>query len=230
MDARTVLACAPMAHTDEALHSDIDLLSWFTTERSRLDLRVQRMPLALVSGWTRGADAIEGGDFRVVAVAVEAGSREVTRWTQPLIEPLGRGLCALLSRHIEGVPHLLVRARAEAGFLDSVELGPTVQCMSGDLARASLAGDEHFLSLVLSADPAKIRYAAVHAEEGGRFRNAENRYLVLEVDDADVPLEAPPGYCWVTPGQLTTLVRHGHYVNVQARTLLACVNAMSAGR
>jgi oxidase EvaA len=30
----------------------------------------------------------------------------------------------------------------------------------------------------------------------------------------------------VTPAQLTTLVRHGHYVNVQGRTLLACLNAM----
>ncbi len=29
----------------------------------------------------------------------------------------------------------------------------------------------------------------------------------------------------MTPGQLTSLVRHGHYVNVQARTLLACLNA-----
>jgi oxidase EvaA len=29
----------------------------------------------------------------------------------------------------------------------------------------------------------------------------------------------------VTPAQLRALVQHGHYVNVQARTLLACLTA-----
>lgn len=66
----------------------------------------------------------------------------------------------------------------------------------------------------------------MHAEEGGRFLNAESRYLIVEADEDEAPLDPPPGYRWVTPAQLTTLVRHGHYVNVQGRTLLACLNAM----
>lgn len=232
MDSRTVLACLPFADGEPAaLHSDTELLSWITAERSRHEVRARPMPLGSVSGWVRGTDTIEhehGRYFRVVAVSVEAGNREVGSWTQPLFEPRGLGVTAFLMRRIGGVPHVLAHARVEGGFLDTVELGPTVQYTPGNYAHLDRAERPPFLDLVRSAEPRRIRYEAVHSEEGGRFLRAESRYLVLEVDDTQVPLDPPPGYRWVTPGQLTALVRHGHYVNVQARTLLACLNAMGS--
>lgn len=229
MDARTVLACAPLPDGDTgALHSDTELLSWFTAERSRHDVRARRIPLDRVAGWRRGERSIDheaGRYFRVVAVAVQAGSREVTGWTQPLFEPVGLGVTAFLVRRVEGVPHVLVHARVEGGFLDTVELGPTVQYTPDN--HAHLTGEDRppFLDQVLGADPSRVLYEAVHSEEGGRFLNAESRYLLVEADEDQAPLDAPPGYRWATPGQLTSLVRHGHYLNVQARTLLACLNA-----
>jgi len=70
-----------------------------------------------------------------------------------------------------------------------------------------------------------VRYEAVHSEEGGRFLNAESRYLIVETDEATTPTQPPPGYHWVTPGQLNWLAAHSRYVNVQARTLLAVLDA-----
>ncbi|MFC9932125.1 NDP-hexose 2,3-dehydratase family protein [Streptomyces sp. NPDC127190] len=230
MDSRTVLACAPFPDPDGgALHSDTELLSWFTAERSRHDLHVRRVPLAGLPGWRRDEHTIshtEGRYFDVVAVRVQAGSREVSGWTQPLFAPAGTGVTAFLTRTIGGVPHVLAHARVEGGFLDTVELGPTVQYTPGNYAHLDAADRPPFLDLVLNADPARIRYDAVHAEEGGRFLDAVSRYLIVEADADEAPLDPPPGYRWVTPAQLTTLVRHGHYVNVQGRTLLACLNAM----
>ncbi|MFH8409681.1 NDP-hexose 2,3-dehydratase family protein [Streptomyces sp. NPDC018019] len=248
MDSRTVLACLPAyapppsaagrdgfgralarARDPEAgaLHSDVDLLSWFTAERSRYDVRAERVPLDGLPGWTRRADRIGTADgrwFDVVAVGVQAGNREVTGWTQPLIEPRSRGVAAFLARTIGGVLHVLAHAKVEGGFLDTVELAPTVQCSPENFARPGARPP--FLDLVLSAAPDRIRYDRVHSEEGGRFLHAENRYLVIEASPDEAPLEPPAGYQWVSVGQLTALVKHGHYVNVQARTLLACLNAM----
>ena len=249
MDARTVLACAPVGAVDPdrardpfvaalarsrhagALHSDVELLSWFTAERARQSVRAQRVPLAALPGWVRGTHSIDRPDnrfFRVVAVSVQAGSREVSRWTQPLIEPRGLGITAFVTRRIDGVLHVLMRARAEAGFLDALELGPTVQCVPGNHDDLAPEDRPAFLDLVLSADPSTVRYEAVHSEEGGRFLNAESRYVVLEPDEDQAPLDPPPGFFWVTVGQLTSLVYHSNYVNVQARSLLACLNGMLA--
>lgn len=226
MDSRSVLSCLPFDdHGGGALHSDTDVLSWFTGERSGYRVDAGLVPLAGLAGWTRDEESIchrDGRFFRVVGVSVQADTREVASWTQPLLEPAGRGVVAFLTRSIAGVRHVLVHARVEGGFLDTAELGPTVQCIPRnhqDGPRRPL-----FLDLVLSADPARVRYAAVHSEEGGRFLNAQSRYLVVEATESDAPLDPPPGYLWVTPGQLTWLVRHGHYLNVQGRTLLACLN------
>ncbi|MFC8850057.1 MULTISPECIES: NDP-hexose 2,3-dehydratase family protein [unclassified Micromonospora] len=230
MDSRTVLACLPFDDGERlALHPDVDVLSWFTAQRAGHDVHAARVPLAGLPGWVRDEDAIRHEQdryFQVVAVSVLAGNREVTRWTQPLFEPCGTGVTAFLSRRIGGVRHVLAHARVEGGFLDTIELGPTVQYTPGNYAHLDAAARPPYLDLVLGADPGAVRYEARHSEEGGRFRNAESRYLVVDVDDAQVPLDPPPAYRWITRGQLTSLVRHNHYVNVQARTLLACLNAM----
>ncbi|MFE0178749.1 NDP-hexose 2,3-dehydratase family protein [Streptomyces sp. NPDC059002] len=226
MDARTVLACLPGPEQGPdawALHPDARLLSWFTGERSRHEVRVERIPLDEVRGWTRDEWSIshdEGRFFRVMALAVQAGNREVTGWTQPLFEPVATGVAAFLTRRFDGVPHVLAHARVEGGFLDTVELGPTVQYTPANYGHLTGADRPPFLDRVLSAAPEDIRYEARHSEEGGRFLNAESRYLFVEA--GDLGTDVPPGYAWVTPGQLSSLARHGHYVNVQARTLLSC--------
>ncbi|POX42894.1 NDP-hexose 2,3-dehydratase [Streptomyces sp. Ru73] len=232
MDSRTVLACLPVPFEEPgALHSDAELLSWYAAERSRHSVDVRRIPLAGVTGWRRGTDSMDhdlGWYFRVVAVRVQASNREVGAWTQPLFEPRDSGVIAFLTRKIGGVPHLLAHARVEAGFIDSIELAPTVQYTPRHYAH--LTGDARppFLDMVLAARPDRIRYEAVHSEEGGRFLNAQARYLIVEADETEAPDEPPPGYRWLTAGQLNTLLRYGRYVNVQARTLMALLNSHAA--
>ncbi|WP_131741588.1 NDP-hexose 2,3-dehydratase family protein [Actinomadura roseirufa] len=231
MDARSVLASLPGDGTSRALESDTDLLSWIAAMRSWNIVRTGLVPLATVPGWERGGTSIDhhtGRYFRVVAVSVEAGNREVSAWTQPLFEPCGEGVVAFLTRDIEGVPHVLVNARLEPGFLDTVELGPTVQFTPHNYAHLPAAEHPPFADLVRSPDPSRVLYSALHSEEGGRFLNAVSRYMMIEVDEGQVPLDPPPGYRWVSHAQLAELARHGHYVNVHARTLLTCFTVLSA--
>ncbi|WP_438873743.1 NDP-hexose 2,3-dehydratase family protein [Streptomyces alkaliterrae] len=228
MDARTVIACFPQPRPATlALLTDAELRSWFTAERSRHDVDIRPIPLDEVEGWQRGENTVERADgryFRVVGVRVEAGSREVSAWDQPLFEPVGTGVTAFLYRRLGGVPHLLVNAKVEAGFLDTLELAPTVQANPGNWRHLPAEDRPPFLDLALNPPSDRVRYAATHSEEGGRFLNAESRYLFIETDESQTPLQPPPGYQWATPGQLGALTAHGHYVNVQARTLLSCVN------
>ncbi|HET7016201.1 MAG TPA: NDP-hexose 2,3-dehydratase family protein [Streptosporangiaceae bacterium] len=232
MDARTVLASAPIRHQQcGSLSSDFDLLSWFTGERARHDLRARRVSLRQVAGWHRDENSIYRDDrrfFEVVAVAVEGADREVHSWTQPLLEPVGPGIVGFAYRTFDGVPHVLVNARVEGGFLDTVELGPTVQCVPANYAQLPARQRPPFLDLMLAATQAQIRYCAVHSEEGGRFLNAESCYLIVETDESTTPARAPAGYHWVTPAQLTWLAGHSGYVNVQARSLLAVLGTRAA--
>ncbi|MEU8654513.1 NDP-hexose 2,3-dehydratase family protein [Streptomyces sp. NPDC048737] len=233
MDARTVLASAPAVQAEtRALSSDSDLLAWFTGERTRHDVRARLMPLREIAGWRTDGHSVSRADgrfFRVVAVSVEGAGREVAGWTQPIIEPVERGVVGFAYRVFDGVPHVLAHARVEGGFLDTVELAPTVQCVPSNYAPLPAADRPPFLDVVLDAPPDRVRYSTVHSEEGGRFLNAESRYLIVETDEATTPTQPPPGYHWVTPGQLNWLAEHSRYVNVQARTLLAVLDAAVRG-
>lgn len=225
MDSRTVLASGPRAHPDQqARSSDTELLSWFTGERSRHEVSTRSLPLRDVVGWRRDDHTIHRGDgrfFRVVAVSVEGAGREVPSWTQPMIEPVGPGIIGFAYREFGGVPHVLVHARVECGFLDTVELSPTVQCTPSNYTHLAAEERPAFLDLFLNPPQGSVRYSAIHSEEGGRFLNADSRYVIVETDEATTPAAAPAGFQWVTPSQLQWLAGHSRYVNVQARSLLA---------
>ncbi|MET3987752.1 NDP-hexose 2,3-dehydratase family protein [Streptomyces sp. PvR034] len=233
MDSRTVLAClAPLLpsaeRVDGALTPTAELLGWLTGQRSEREIEVSRIPLreTQARGWHRSATEIareDGRYFSVVAVSVRAGNREVTGWHQPLFAPRGPGVVASVVREVGGVPHVLMRARAEPGFRSAVELGPTVQCVPENYEPADRPP---LLDYVLNADAGRVRYDAVQSEEGGRFLNAVSRHLIVEADDA-LPHHLPPDFAWFSVPQLNALLRHDHYVSVQARTLLACLNSLS---
>ncbi|MFC9745670.1 NDP-hexose 2,3-dehydratase family protein [Streptomyces niveus] len=250
MDARTVLSCLPFTGSADTadgdsfrgalrrsgdpsaptLHRTAELLGWLTERRTAGTVATRRIALGDVAGWTRTAERIshdEGAFFHVIGVRVDAAGREVRGWSQPMIEPVGRGVIAFLVRRIEGVLHVLAHARTEPGFMDVVELGPTVQCVMDSYAHLPADALPPFLDEVLGAAPERIRYDTVLSEEGGRFHHALNRYLIVEAPD-DVPSDHP-AYRWLTLHQLSGLLRHSHYVNIQARSLIACLHSLYSG-
>ncbi|MBW4722029.1 NDP-hexose 2,3-dehydratase family protein [Saccharothrix sp. SC076] len=255
MDARTVLACLPFAGGGAAAllgagpgdgfraalarscdpaagstHTTGELLRWISEIRTRVDLRTATAPLAGLADWRRTPDRIShrtGAFFDVVGVSVHAPDREVASWSQPMVRPCGVGLVAFLATSIGGVLHVLVHARAEAGCVDVVELAPTVQCTPDNYRHLPARARPRHLDAVLGAPPEQVRLAVTQSEEGGRFFHARTRHVVVEVDSPDDA--ETPGYRWVALHQLVDLLRHSHYVNIQARSLVACLYGVAAG-
>lgn len=207
-------------------HGDIaGPLSWFTDAKARYDLHRRWIPLNRVPGWTYRRDRIvhdQGSYFSVIGVDVTAGGREVARWSQPMLAPVERGIVAFLVRPVGDQLQVLVQARTQAGTFDVVEMAPTVQCAPGNYEGRPAGRRPPFLDRLLAAPPDRIRLDVVHSEEGGRFYHAENRYLVVEVDDGFGD-QLPPDFAWMALPQLAELARYGNYLNVEARNLLACL-------
>lgn len=251
MDARTVLACMPLlpdpepaagepddafvralrrsyhvtGHDTAAVNTLGHVISWFTDAKLRCDWERSLIPLDEVEGWSRDENEIVDDArraFRVMAVRVRAEGREVGQWTQPLLAPHGRQTATFLTQEIGGVLHVLVAARAEPGLMDTLEIAPTVHLRTPE---QDLGLAEPFAEAVMSEDPDRVRHDVVLSEEGGRFRDAQTRYRIVD-GGGRLPTEAPEGHCWVTVGQLTELVRHCGYLNIEARTLLACLHSL----
>lgn len=213
-----------MLANNHSLRSTDELISWFTELKSRCDLEVEYVPLAGVRGWRRDEREIrhESGEyFSVMAVRVDAEGREVAHWTQPLVAHPQVGLIGFLAQRIGGVLHFLAHAHSEPGVHDLIEMSPTVIC-SDPGRNQRQPGAVPFMEYFLEAPAERIRYDAIQSEEGGRFYQMRNRYMVVELPEGEA-LEVPERYNWFTLRQIIEFTRHNNYFNVEARGLVSCL-------
>ncbi len=246
MDLRTVLSCLPfpsagfdkhgnglrtaiLGSTDaRGVNDDAvkETSRWLASRRSKCGLTARLAPLNSITEWKRNAEEIyhpTGRYFRVIGVEVEASNREVSTWCQPLLMPCGTGLAVFVSRCVEGVFQLLARADVRAGYRGTVEIGPTVQCTPQNFPFDAKRRPD-FLGLALS-DEVTVHYDVVQSEEGGRFHQAMTRHMIVEVD-ADWRLPSTDDYRWLTLAQFSALHENGSLVNIEARSLLACLHTL----
>lgn len=209
-------------------HSLRELLHWLTDLRARYQLRVEPRGLNDLDGWVVGAESIAhpaGRHFSVIGVDVESGTREVRRWQQPLMAHEGLGVNAFLLQRRNGLLHFLVRACIYPGNRALFELGSTVS-RSNAAEHVGTSGAPAFLDLIHNAPDSWIRYRAVQSEEGGRFYQYQNRYVIAEAPEG-LAIDSSDVHRWMTLGQIQNLLHHG-YFNIEARNLLACLDLCGA--
>jgi len=225
MDARSVLSCTPLATTEgRCLHSKSEIINWLERLKNKYQCQVETIALRDVKGWQIGDREIShkaNKFFSVIAVSVEAENREVTNWNQPLLKQTSIGMVGFLTKKIKGVWHFLVQAKLEAGYIDTFEIAPTVS-FSDPEQRLEINDLPPFADLFIEANPEQIKFSVIFSEEGGRFYQAQNKYMIVEIDEKK-ELELPPNYTWIALEQLSEFTRETISVNIEARSLLSCL-------
>ncbi|MFE0177185.1 NDP-hexose 2,3-dehydratase family protein [Streptomyces sp. NPDC059002] len=209
----------------DAGRSDADVMAamtWLIDQKAKFSLDVRRISLRDMGEWVCDEDSIrhrDGRYFQIIGLSVAATSREVDTWWQPMLEPTPGNVVALICQRRAGVLHFLVQAMVQPGLTDRLELAATVQLTPG-----SYRGPEEVppLAEYLDAPESWIRHQTVQSEDGGRFSRADTTHVVVEVPEGHT-VDAPENYRWMTLGLLNRLIQSGYYVNVEARSLLACL-------
>lgn len=210
---------------NSSLHSIENIITFLTQLKSDYDLEIRQIQLNKIQNWIFGESEINHNEnkyFKVIAIDVEIGNREVVRWSQPMIEPVQEGLCAFVCKEINGLLHFAVQAKLECGNRDIIEFAPTVQCLTGNY-RLTKEGALPFLNYVLNAKPQHIVFDTLQSEEGGRFYMEQNRNIIVIAGD-EVPIELPEKYIWMSLNQLYTFLKFNNYLNIQARSLIAAIS------
>jgi oxidase EvaA len=224
MNARSVLSCAYYEAADPADDREVAaMLTWLHDVKTEMQLDVRRIRLGDLEDWICDGESIRhasGNFFRVIGVDVRAdGGREITAWRQPMLEPVHPGTVAFLCQRHGDRLDFLVHARAEPGFIDRVELGATLQLSPGNYADPSRLPP---FAEYLSCPPEWVRFRAAQADDGGRFFHDDTMHLVIEVPEHE-RIELPPGFRWTSLRVLRRLMRCGYVVDIEARSLLACL-------
>ena len=216
-----------MLSSEFAINSFDSIINFVTGHKSFFELNIEKIPLSIITNWVINNYTIEHFEkkyFKIIAVEVSIGNREIKNWTQPMIEPAQEGICAFVCKEINGVLHFAVQAKLECGNFDIIEFAPTVQCLTGNY-RNFKTSSIPFLDYVLKADENKIIFDNLQSEEGGRFYREQNRNMIVFAGE-EISEILPDNYIWMTLNQLNAFIKFNNYLNIQARSLLAAVSFM----
>ncbi len=213
---------ASLLHREGACNSFEDIISWFTNLKMYASLDVTQCNLEEVSSWRIGENSVthaSGKYFEVLGIQCKVGNREMSEWSQPIIKQREEGIIGFIVKKINGVLHLLVQAKMEAGNFDVLEMAPTVQCITGSYSKPEFSVE--YLDYFLERR-GTVHFDVVQSEEGGRFYQEQNLNIVIEVGETDLQ-DIHPHFIWMTFKQAKEFIKFNNYFNIEARSLLACI-------
>ena len=143
------------------------VIDWFNKKREESDMIVEEIGINDLDKWTVDKNSgnithDSGGFFEVIGVKVSnTFDREVGKkgWTQPMIGKNPGGILGILMKRINGVPHYLLQAKAEPGYIGKLQLSPTLQATTSNLLKAHGGIRPKFSEYFDEPKNAKIIYA-----------------------------------------------------------------------
>lgn len=248
MDTRTVLSCIPYAKLvlsqplsttlEGEFHDRALFRSIFIGEKAyRLpqvyqkinDLKmfsesaVSLVPLYDLRDWSlqHGELVCESpSSFKVILCDITIEGREVTHWTQPLIEAVGSAVFGLICCEDNGILKFLVKVMPELGCFDGIELGPSIQREA--ISQSTDLLEQFFMERLKLGT--SVVFDHMLSEEGGRFYHEQNRNVLLRMNREELP-KLPEGYFLLDYCTLNELTQVNNVLNIQLRNLLSLLEA-----
>ena len=225
MDVRSIISTIPLIPSSKipfcykTYCNKKEILSWFIDQKVKYELETEKISLTEMKNWNISDDCISHNNddrFSVIGVEVQAKTREVISWTQPMIKDLNIGLVGFIIKKIDGVYHFLVQTKVMPGNIDIIDLSPTVSCSNYILTKPP------FIDYFNGNKKSKIHCDTIQSEEGGRFYHFQNKNMIVEVDENEI-LDIPENYMWISYYQMRQFIPQGMF-NVESRSLIAAIN------
>ena len=198
-----------------------DILRKLDFCREVTDFQMSLVDLSVLSGWQVSETSISNianAGFEVRHFRVSTSEREVSRWDQPLVASTAEGSAILLAQEKNGVLHFLFNCRAEIGFREKCQYGPTIlEAGSPQIFLASQDLETELQALVAQAD---LLLSNQHSDEGGRFYRSVSQYGIYQLDtDAVVP--ESDNLSWMSLRQIERLTKRKGVFSNEARSLIS---------
>ncbi len=211
-------------------HTEVDALALMSFRR-RLEDQQRLFPVETnlvglddMPGWEFGAGGVlpstslPGPSVRFYAV--QAKDREISHWTQPLLTSNTSGLVLLVARPHDGILRFGIRPSREPGFANAVQLSATGQVLPGEPQSVDMVNELCARCAASEHGEAQIIFDCRTTEEGGRFFQDLNRYVIVLVPDR-IQLPDEANICWLTLAEINVLKREsGNFTN-EFRSILS---------
>jgi len=197
-----------------------DILDWAKSHKKNTNIKNKLIPLSDLEqrGWNIKENKINSDknkNFELVGIQVSIESREVSSWFQPIVKDNIPKVYALFMKKINGIYHALVQMNEEDYSWSGAEIAPSVH--SEDSRTFSLK--RYIKKFGLLSQDITVIYDKFQSEEGGRFLEQRNQYMLAIIDD-DCDFKIDNNFKWLTLYQLKRMTSYECMVNIECRTLL----------
>lgn len=203
-----------------------EILVWMKRQSTEVVTDIRQIPIDKLKGWSYREDKIchnSGHFYSIEGIHIKTNYRIIHQWDQPIINQPEIGFLGFIVKKIDGVLHFLVQAKVEPGNLNLVQLSPTLQATRSNYTLAHGGKSPAYLEYFNGEKNVMILVDLLQSEQGARFLRKRNRNMIVEVDEKE-ELEVKTNYIWATLGQIKELLRYPNVVNMDSRTVLACIN------
>ena len=206
---------------------------WFDDRVRRHRFRIDPIPFDELRQWefaptTGNLVHASGKFFSIEGLSVETNWGSIRQWNQPIINQPEIGYLGMLAKPIGGVLHFLMQAKMEPGNIRCIQLAPTLQATKSNYTRVHHGKTPLYLDLFRNRRRDQVLVDSLQSEQGSRFLRKRNRNMVILLDEQqDVPPH--PDFLWLTLRQIRELLRRDNVINMDARTVLACLPESATG-
>ena len=213
------------AMSNGSFMSTEEILAWMKRRNAEIVTDIKQIPIDKMKGWSYREDKIchdSGHFYSIEGIHVETDYRDKHQWDQPIINQPEIGFLGFIVKKIGGVLHFLAQAKVEPGNLNLVQLSPTLQATRSNYTLVHGGKSPAYLEYFNGLKNVTVLVDQLQSEQGARFLHKRNRNMIVEVDEKE-ELEIKTDFIWVSLGQLKELLRYPNVVNMDSRTVIACI-------
>ena len=199
------------------------IVDWISQKNKSIQVNVNKVSFKELKAWNFVNGQLEhktGKFFKIQGLNVKTNYGEIHDWDQPIINQDEVGYLGFIMKEVDGVLKFLVQAKIEPGNVNNVQLSPTLQATKSNYSQVHKGRTPYYLEYFQNVKKKNIFVDQLHSEQGSRFLMKRNRNIIIYVEE-DITLY--DNFKWVSLGQLNKLLQLNNIINMDARTVISCI-------
>ena len=201
-------------------------MKWKNSLNRKYFLNNRIISLNLIKNWNLTKKKIfhkTNNYFSVIGIKVKTNNREISDWSQPIIEGSKMAFVGYLIKKFKNTNHYLCRYILKPGSkMGTYTCSVNTSKFKGYKKSKDLTNFQKKLISKYFINSKNILYDNILSDEGGRFYHSQIKYMAC-IMDKNQDIKLPECYIWLSQNQLIDLI-HKQKIDIEARLLFGIIN------
>ena len=204
-----------------------DILKWKNSLNQKFFLKNKIISLNLVKEWklTKRKIYHQTNDyFSIIGIKVKTNEREITGWSQPIIQGSKMAFAGYLIKRFNNTNHYLCRYILKPGSKGSTYSCSVNTSKFNNYKKNKDLTDfqKNLISNYFVNSKVEKLYDNILSDEGGRFYHSQIRYMACILDKKQ-NIKLPENYIWLSRNQIIDFIKK-QQIDIEARLLFGILN------